>query len=365
MLIHSGELLETGGSNMVANLLVCLLVAYSSMMITKLIMDFDSENVNTIRSSAEENEGSRRTGSAIAENIIANFETAMNVMDELTESILKNRTSMSNIAESTESTAAAIQQQAVMCKDVQDQASNGGALAEDMMGASKEVESTVSEGLTMVRELGEQAENVVAVSNNTVDVVNELTTKVQDVEKFIGTIVNISRQTNLLALNASIEAAGAGEAGKGFAVVAEEIRKLSEETRDASDNITRIITELNNDTERANASLGEAVESVKKQNELIGGTGEKFNKVDIQIQSLITNIGHVRDLIAAAIGATSTVAEKVEVLSASSEEVAAESSEGFAASNRAVDEVEECKNVLKKIKQQADELHANLSVAGR
>ena len=62
----------------------------------------------------------------------------------------------------------------------------------------------------------------------------------------LGNVVNvistIATQTNLLALNASIEAARAGEAGRGFAVVAAEVKKLSSETKMA--------------TQKANGMLG-------------------------------------------------------------------------------------------------------------
>jgi methyl-accepting chemotaxis protein len=55
----------------------------------------------------------------------------------------------------------------------------------------------------------------------------------QSIEAILGMIRDIAEQTNLLSLNATIEAARAGAAGRGFAVVAEEIRKLSNDTRQA------------------------------------------------------------------------------------------------------------------------------------
>ena len=63
----------------------------------------------------------------------------------------------------------------------------------------------------------------------------------QTISNIIGTINGISEQTNLLALNAAIEAARAGDVGRGFAVVADEVRSLASHSRQASDEIDKLV----------------------------------------------------------------------------------------------------------------------------
>ncbi len=130
-------------------------------------------------------------------------------------SIEVSHSSIQEIADSTESTAEAIQKQAVMCSNIQGNTDAAEAGIHQMIEAAHETDATVKSGAQVVLELKEQAQNVEEASNITVQVIQSLTSKkVEDVQSFVGSIIEISNQTNLLALNASIEAARAGGSRK-------------------------------------------------------------------------------------------------------------------------------------------------------
>jgi methyl-accepting chemotaxis protein len=349
IITHLDEFNSGDGSAMFVGVFVSILVAYSSIMITKLLVQFNEENTNVIVEAAEKQKKTNEKMATVADDIIKHFGEAMEMFDVLTQTLSNSNESVANLANSTESTAEAIQAQAQICGGILDQTSHAGMVTNDMISASERVAVTVNDGIESVKELGEQARNVSECSREVESVVAKLTEKVEKVENFVDTIISISRQTNLLALNASIEAARAGEAGRGFSVVAEEIRKLSEDTKDASNNITNIIHELIEDTKNANASIEASGKCVATQNEILTQTWSKFGIVADEVKNLSSNIDDVKGGMETITASSNNIFDHISQLSATSQEVAASSSESLKNSNITVQEVEKCRRIFESI----------------
>ena len=111
------------------------------------------------------------------------------------------------------------------------------AAMEEMGATTSEIAKTSSDQLTLSKDGKQQ------VDSSRANIVN-LKTSTQEIEKIIVLIQSFSAQTNLLSLNATIEAARAGEAGKGFSVVAKEIKELATKSNQATQEISKIILNI-------------------------------------------------------------------------------------------------------------------------
>lgn len=115
--------------------------------------------------------------------------------------------------------------------------------------------------------------------------IESLENGMKEVAEFATTIAGITKQTNLLALNASIEAARAGEMGKGFSVVAEEVRVLADNSKEASDAITGIISKIFSLLQEVRVSnqenLNNIAEGIEKLHE-VGKEAESLGKLQTE-----------------------------------------------------------------------------------
>ena len=302
-------------ANKVLALFVLLLVAYASISITRMLVLFFDENMTEITEAADKQKKNHDQMLLVAENISRHFEEAMTVLDSLENSIEVSHSSIQEIADSTESTAEAIQKQAVMCSNIQGNTDAAEAGIHQMIEAAHETDATVKSGAQVVLELKEQAQNVEEASNITVQVIQSLTSKVEDVQSFVGSIIEISNQTNLLALNASIEAARAGEAGKGFAVVADEIRKLADESRNTANGIQNISKMVTESVENLAGNAGKMLDFVNQDvlNDYKGmvESGETYNEDAVQMNEMMQDLQSVAENLRRAANEISEAADGV------------------------------------------------------
>ena len=87
--------------------------------------------------------------------------------------------------------------------------------------------------------------------------------EMHEIHTIVGAIADIAERTRILSFNASIEAARAGEAGRGFAVVAQEIKSLSENSRESAQAIGRIVEELDGASAQVAREAAAVVEQVQ------------------------------------------------------------------------------------------------------
>ncbi|MCD7035409.1 methyl-accepting chemotaxis protein [Metabacillus sp. GX 13764] len=221
--------------------------------------------------------------------------------------------------------------------------------ATDTAGKASEGESAIEKAVGQMNSIG-QTVNGLGTS------VRGLGARSAEIGQIIEVITGISEQTNLLALNAAIEAARAGEHGRGFAVVANEVRKLAEQTANSAQQISGLISSIQDETRQAVGTMEDAVKEVADGIGVIHTAGESFtmikesvNEVKGQIQEVSEAVHQMAAGTRKMVSAVNEIAEAAEMSSAGTQQVASASEEQLAS-------MEEISVSAQSLTEMADEL---------
>ncbi|MDR3590887.1 MAG: HAMP domain-containing methyl-accepting chemotaxis protein [Negativicutes bacterium] len=202
--------------------------------------------------------------------------------------------------------------------------------AQEMNASATVVNSTTQkavadagQGMQLIQKVVSQNETIESSMKEITDVSSALVKGSSQIQEIITVISNIAGQTNLLALNAAIEAARAGEAGRGFAVVAEEVRKLAEQSADATRHIGEIIRKMTTDIEFSVNVVAKANNEVSAGKEAATETAKGFEAIVDKLGQAQAGIGQISRAIEETAKGMQEIVSNVQNISAVAEETSA------------------------------------------
>ena len=200
----------------------------------------------------------------------------------------------SQLSAAAEETSASIEQVAASANHFSQTVSSMNSNVGQVSASTAQVVTMAAEGEAALEKTAAQMEELRKSIQELAEIIASLDTSSAEIEKIVQAISAIAEQTNLLSLNAAIEAARAGEHGRGFAVVAEEVRKLSEESSGATEEIRTLISDVQRKTQQAVEGMHRSVVNVDETARVVGDSGRLLSSIIRSINEIgqrIQNIG--------------------------------------------------------------------------
>jgi len=206
-----------------------------------------------------------------------------------------------------EEIAAALQQVEEMATAVQAVATN----AEQAELAAQQAAKTVLEGDLAMNRTVDGIQTIRTTVAETAKKVKYLGESSQKISTVVELISAFAAQTNMLALNASIEASRAGEEGRGFAVVAAEVRSLAQQSAKAADEIRKLVSSIQSETNEVVSAIEVGTEQVVMGTKLVDETRQSLNKITAASAEIATLVEAIAQTTVVQSKASETVTQKM------------------------------------------------------
>lgn len=228
---------------------------------------------------------------------------------------------------------------------------------ENIESNSSNVLDMTNKGSQSMQTSTEQMTKINYIVKDSVDKMKNLDDQTQEISKLVLVIKDIADQTNLLALNAAIEAARAGEHGKGFAVVADEVRKLAEQVALSVNDITKIVTSIQSESDVVSTALKDGYNEVEQGTIQIKATDEIFDQITDSVKEMVTSIHATSQSLLEVSTKTQEMNKSVEEIASVSEEAAAGVEETAASTQQASSSMDEVADSSQHLSGLAEELN--------
>ena len=336
---------------------IIIVINTITCMTTRVAVMHNTEEIAELEAHKKKQEDMMDSIVTVGTSVNESTQSIHALIEEMTEATGCVSQAMGDITVSMESTVGSIQEQASMTGRIQDIIADTVSIADALTHISQSSGENVATGQTLVSSIVTQTEEVESENKLVKENMTALQAHTQDMLKIISIIQQISAQTNLLALNASIEAARAGEAGKGFAVVAEEIRMLSEQTKQSTENIEEIITKLNKNAGDTIASMDHVMDKISSQIDMIHDIEENFTGIHSGLSDLAQNASAISEKTRVLSETNTMLVDETNTLSSTSEEISASAEETNAMCSDNAERFKSVNNVIAELAAEAGKMN--------
>ena len=219
----------------------------------------------------------------VSQKLEAQVGSSLTVISDAANGVEASARSMSTASQTTLKEAGIVISQAVQATTA----------IEGLAGSATELSASIQEIGRLVEQASRIVTSAIDETARTNEIVTHLAVGAEKIGKVIGLIESIAGQTNLLALNATIEAARAGEAGRGFAVVASEVKALANQTARATQDITALIGDMQETTNKAVTAIGQIATVVENVGEISSSIASAVRQQDASTSEITATAASV------------------------------------------------------------------------